>query len=127
MSEQAEHRRRQTWVEGEPSPEPPRHRELPSKLRGHRWAAFWRPASRHTCALLLEHTVGTNGYGRSVGLTYSTILDVLAELRPDDRTSPATLRWYAVQMRAGDLLDESGRAYERALPQYRPHSRFHRR
>lgn len=127
MTAQSEHRRRQSLVEGEPRPMPPRHRDLPAELARHPWAPFWRPASRHTCALLLEHTLGTNGYGRTVGLMYSRILDVLAELRPGDRTSPATLRWYAVQMRAGDLPDETGRSYERALPQYRPHSHFHQR
>lgn len=127
MTAQVEHRRLLSLVVGQPNPMPPQHRDLPVELTGHPWAPFWRPASRHTCALLLEHPLGTNGYGRTVGLRYSEILDVLAELRPGDRTSAATLRWYAVQMRAGDLPDETGRSYERALPQYRPHSQFHRR
>lgn len=121
-----EHRRLLTTVSGDPAPAPAPHPDLPDALTDHAWAPYWRPASRHTCALLLEHTVGVNGYGRTVGLRYSEILDILAELRPGDRTSPATLRWYGVQMRAGDLADERGRFHERLMPQYRPHSRFHR-
>lgn len=122
-----DHRRLLATVSGDPSPSPEPHPDLPASLSDHPWAPYWRPASRHACALLLEHTVGVNGYGRTVGLTYARILEVLAELRPQDRTSPATLRWYGVQMRAGDLPDEEGRFHERSMPQYRPHSGFHRR
>lgn len=117
-----DHRRLQSLVEGEPSPPPVPRTDLPEALADHPWAPYWRPASRHTCALLLGHVVGTNGYGHTVGLRYSEIVDIVRELHPGCLTTSHTLRWYAGQIRAGDLPDASGRPYGPRLPQYRPRS-----
>lgn len=58
-------------------------------------------------------------YGRSVGLSYTEILEVLAEEFPEASTSPACLRWYVVHMR--DDANKEGKPWP-DLPQVRPRS-----
>lgn len=84
--------------------------ELPRR----RWQEFRRRTVRDTSLALLSHVAAVGDCGRTVGLSYAHICEVVRALHPGAETSPACLRWYASKVRDGDP------AFVAELPQARP-------
>ncbi len=79
-----------------------------------RWREFKRDTVRDTGFALLSHVALTDEDGRTVGLHYAHVCEVVRTLHPDARTTVPCLRWYV-----GHALDGD---FEAELPQARPRS-----
>lgn len=85
-----------------------------------------RSIKRRAHELLIDKSRDTNGNfrsfdGRSVGLMYNEIIDILNTEFPEASTSVACLRWYVVHMR--QEANEQGLPWPE-LPQIRPRARI---
>lgn len=84
--------------------------ELPRQ----RWHEFRRGTVRDTSLALLSHVTSVDADGRTVGLYYAHVCEVVRALHPGAKTSVASLRWYVGHCRDGEL--------EADLPRARPRS-----
>ena len=91
--------------------------ELPRR----RWGEFRRETVKGTAPALLSHVATVSGCGRTVGLPYAHVREVVRALHPGARTSSACLRWYV------GLARDGAANYEADLPQVRPRSPVDRR
>lgn len=81
-----------------------------------RWEEFRRDTVKATSLALLEHVAGLAPCGRTYGLHYAHVCEVVRALHPGAATSPACLRWYVGLARDGDPL------FRADLPRARPRS-----
>lgn len=79
--------------------------ELPPE----RWRDFGRRTVVETSLALLSHVALVDGDGRSVGLPYTHICEVVRALHPGARTTVPCLRWYVGHVMEGE--------FEATLPQ----------
>jgi hypothetical protein len=74
---------------------------------------------RHRSIELLQEVVSTTPEGRTVGRSYTDILDILANEFPEGSTTAAALRWYVVHL--WSEADDEGLPRPK-MPQIRPRS-----
>ena len=81
-----------------------------------RWDEFRHETVKDTSLALLSHVAAVADCGRTVGLSYAHISEIVRALRPGARTSSACLRWYVGHSNDGDP------DFAADLPQVRPRS-----
>lgn len=87
--------------------------ELPRE----RWVEFRRATVVDTSLQLIHHVACVSECGRTVGLGYAHIAEIVRALHPGARTGPESLRWYKGHAFEGD---ERFALPGRRLPQLRP-------
>jgi hypothetical protein len=95
----------------------PKTRWPRAELPRSRWQEFRRSTVRDTALALLSYVALVDGDGRTVGLPYTHVCEVVRALRPGARTTVRQLRWYV-----GRCLDGQ---FEADLPRARPRSPMH--
>ena len=81
-----------------------------------RWGDFRCGTIKETSLALLSHVAGVGECGRTYGLDYAHVCEVVRALHPGARTSPACLRWYVGRALEGDP------GFAADLPRARPRS-----
>lgn len=81
-----------------------------------RWTEFRRGTIKDTSLALLSYVAAVSDCGRTVGLSYAHVFEVVRALHPGARTSSACLRWYVGRANDGDP------DFAADLPQVRPRS-----